>query len=270
MKKSVSIDLGALIAIVFAAVVISGSLVFFATNGAAGGASVLAANGTISDEYLDERIDAGIERYVERKTTEAEEAQAQAAADEAARTKEMAKNVPAVTTQDHIYGNPDAKISLIEYSDFQCPFCQRFHATAKQIVDQYGDDVNWVYRHWPLPSHDPMATTQALASECVAEMAGNDAFWEFGDALFASGTSDLDGLVALAAGLGIDDESAFRDCVESEKYMDKIQQQLANGTSAGVTGTPGNVLLNNETGEAVLVAGAQPFAVFQEIIEPQL
>ncbi len=267
--KNVGIDTGALLAIIFASVVISGSLVYFGMSAQGGSASVLAANGSISDEYLDERIDAGIERYVDRKTAEAEQEQAKAAAAEAERTKDMAQNVPAVAADDHVFGNSDAKFSLIEYSDFQCPFCQRFNATAKQIVEQYDGKVNLVYRHWPLPSHDPMATQQALASECVAELAGNDGFWSFHDALFEQGVSDLDGMAKIAGQLGAD-EAEFKDCVESEKYIGKIQQHLADGANSGVTGTPGNVLLNNETGEAVLVEGAQPLSVFQQILDPQM
>lgn len=269
MAKNVSIDTGALLAIIFASIVISGSLVYFGMSSQGGGASVLAAGNSISDEYLDERIDAGIERYVERKTNEAEEEQAKAAAADAERTKAMAQNVPAVGADDHVYGNADAKFSLIEYSDFQCPFCQRFHATAKQVVEEYDGDVNWVYRHWPLPSHDPEATQQALASECVAELAGTEAFWAMGEAFFATGVSDLDGMTKVATGLGAD-EAEFRSCVESEKYLAKIKQQLADGANAGVSGTPGNILLNNETGEAVLVEGAQPFSVFQQILDPQV
>lgn len=259
MKKSTNIDVGALVAIVFAAVVIAGSLVYFGLQ------STGAASG-ISDAELDARIDAGIERYVARKTAEAEEEQTRAAVEQAEKSKAMAQNVPPVSSADHIFGNPDAKISLVEYSDFQCPYCQAFHETAGQIIEAYNGDVNWVYRHYPLSFHDPAATRQALASECVAELAGNDAFWKFGDIMFTRGPSDDAGLTAVAVELGAD-ESQFKTCLESERYLSKIQQHQNEGTASGVTGTPGNLVVDNETGEAVLVEGAQPFNVFKGVID---
>lgn len=86
---------------------------------------------------------------------------------------------------EHIRGNADAPIKLVEYSDFECPFCTRFHNEAKTLVDQYGDQVAWVYRHLPLTSLHPNAVALAEVSECVAEIAGNDAFWEYTDIVFA-------------------------------------------------------------------------------------
>lgn len=264
MKKSTNIDPGALIAIVFAAVIISGSLVYFGlqSKGASGG-------GGISDAELDTRIDAGIERYVARKTAEAEEQQTQAVVEQAERSKEMAQKVPAVSSDDHVFGDPNAKLTLVEYSDFQCPYCQAFHATARQVIEAYSDDINWVYRHYPLSFHDPAATRQALASECVAELAGNNAFWEFTDVLFTQGPSDDVSLTAAAVKLGAN-EAGFTECLESERYLTRVQQHMADGTAAGVTGTPGNIVLNNETGEAILVEGAQPFSIFKGVIDELL
>src|SRR3989338_3572308 len=101
-----------------------------------------------------------------------------------------ATNVPPIDPkEDHIRGNPDAKVSVIEYSDFECPFCKRHHPTMTQIMDAYGDDVNWVYRHYPLSFH-PNAEPSALASECVAEIGGNDAFWGFVDKLMGGNSYD--------------------------------------------------------------------------------
>lgn len=260
MKKSTNIDLGALVAIIFAAVVISGSLVFFGLQ------STGASGGGISDAALDIRIDAGIERYVTKKTAETEQQQADAVMQQAERSKDLAQKVPPVSSTDHVFGNSDAKFTLIEYSDFQCPYCQSFHATARQIIESYDGDINWVYRHYPLSFHDPEATRQALAAECVADLAGNDAFWEFGDVLFTQGPSDDASLTAAAVKLGAD-EAAFTECLQSEKYLSKIQQQTAEGTASGVTGTPGNIVLNNETGEAILIEGAQPLSVFKGVID---
>jgi protein-disulfide isomerase len=85
--------------------------------------------------------------------------------------------------KEHVRGSKDkAQIAIIEYSDFQCPFCHRVHPTYKQIMDAYGDKVVWVYRHFPLSFH-PDAMPFAVGSECATELGGNDAFWKFTDDL---------------------------------------------------------------------------------------
>ena len=88
--------------------------------------------------------------------------------------------VTPVTSDDNIKGSPDAPIKIVEYSDFDCPFCSRFHASMNQVIEN-NDDVAWVYRHLPLDQLHPNARTVATISECVAELGGNDAFWTFTD-----------------------------------------------------------------------------------------
>jgi protein-disulfide isomerase len=92
-------------------------------------------------------------------------------------------NVNPVTSDDHVKGNPDSPITIVEYSDFDCPFCSRFHATLEQVMAE-NDDVAWVYRHFPLTQLHPNAAAVAAASECVADLEGNDAFWTFTDGYF--------------------------------------------------------------------------------------
>lgn len=91
--------------------------------------------------------------------------------------------IPDVTSEDWVKGNRDAKVALIEYSDFECPFCQQFHSSAQQALDAYPNDLQWVYRHFPLDFH-PNANKYAYTAECVAELGGNDAFWAFADKIF--------------------------------------------------------------------------------------
>lgn len=258
-------DVGLMVAIGFAAAAISGSLVFFGMQTAGAGAGA-----GMSDDAFFAKVEEGIERYVEKMEAEAQAAQADAIAKEQERTKEQAKRVPAVAAgKDHVLGNPNAKISLIEYSDFRCPFCQRFHSTPRQLMEEYGDDVNWVYRHFPLSSHDPEATLQASASECVAELGGNDAFWEYTDVLFTKGPADSASLAAAAADLGVS-TSEFNECLESERHVAKVKSDMSSGAEAGVTGTPGTIVLNNETGAAILVSGAQDASKFKEAIDELL
>lgn len=94
---------------------------------------------------------------------------------------EATQNTPKVDRNvDHIRGSTNAKVAVIEYSDFECPFCHRVHPTYQQIMETYGDDVLWVYRHFPLSFH-PNAMPFAVASECVNKIGGSDAFWKFAD-----------------------------------------------------------------------------------------
>jgi protein-disulfide isomerase len=176
--------------------------------------------------------------------------------------------------RDHIYGDPQAAITIVEYSDFECPFCKRFHATPKELVQAYAGKVNWVYRHFPLAFHNPGAQKQAEASECANELGGNDAFWKYSDAIYARTQSNGKGfpltqLAPLATEIGLDGET-FRQCLDSGKYTARVQEDLEEGARIGVTGTPASILLNNQTGETRFKGGAQPVAVFKTDIEGML
>ncbi|OGC47664.1 hypothetical protein A2886_02700 [candidate division WWE3 bacterium RIFCSPHIGHO2_01_FULL_42_13] len=93
-------------------------------------------------------------------------------------------NLDPISPDEHVRGSANANIVLVEYSDFECPFCQQFHPTVKQAMENYGDKFAWVYRQFPLESIHPSARGAAAASECVAQEGGNDAFWDYADALF--------------------------------------------------------------------------------------
>ncbi len=94
------------------------------------------------------------------------------------------KAVTTLLPNDHIVGNPNAPIVIVEYSDSDCPFCQKFHATMHDIKNKYGDKVAWVYRHYPLDSLHPKARMEAEASECVAKLSDETTFWKYLDAMF--------------------------------------------------------------------------------------
>ncbi|MDD3450037.1 MAG: thioredoxin domain-containing protein [Gammaproteobacteria bacterium] len=217
---------------------------------------------------LDRAVDAGIERYVAKQR----EAQAAAARQRAQAAQGRADKVPpADPERDHIYGNPDATVSLIEYSDFECPYCKRFHPAAKALVDDSGGRVNWVYRHFPLAFHNPMAQREAEASECAAELGGNDAFWKFTDTLYERTRSNGKGMPGVelgvfAAELGLD-RAAFEACLESGRHADRVKKDYEMGIALGISGTPGNILRNNETGKVLARPGAQPLARMQATVE---
>ncbi|AJQ92215.1 DsbA family protein [Gynuella sunshinyii] len=171
--------------------------------------------------------------------------------------------------KDHIKGDPKAPLTLVEYSDFECPFCKRFHETMVKVTDKYSQ-VNWVYRHFPLDMHNPGAQKQSEASECVAELGGNDKFWEFTDAIYERTRSNghgfpLDQLAPLAKEIGVDG-SAFQDCYDSGKYRQKVLDDTQNGMEAGVTGTPKTFLIHHESGAVVPINGAQPFETIDKML----
>lgn len=180
---------------------------------------------------------------------------------------------PPVTDQDHIRGDKNAQITLIEYSDFECPFCKRFHPTMQQALQEYAGKVRWVYRHYPLSFHDPLATKQAEASECANELGGNDMFWKYSDKIFETTQSNgngmtVDGLYQIAKDLGLN-EGKFRSCLDGGKYRKHVQDETAGGTAAGITGTPGTFLVDAD-GNAQLISGAVPYANIKAAIDSVL
>lgn len=219
-------------------------------------------------DFLKEQIQIGIGEYIR----EQQELRARAQEQEQGR---LAKNIrPVSADRDHIQGNPEAEITLVEYSDFECPFCKRFHPTAQKLVETFDGKVNWVYRHFPLNFHNPGAQTQAEASECANELDGNDGFWAFTDALYERTRSGgngfaLDQLKPLAVELGLDGDK-FQECLDSGRYTERVKEDLEEGTSIGIRGTPGNVLLNNRTGQVLVRAGALPYARLKQDIDQML
>lgn len=175
-----------------------------------------------------------------------------------------AGSLAAVTGDEWIRGDlENASVVLVEYSDFECPFCERHHPTMQEVMDTYGDDVAWVYRHFPLSFH-PDAKPAANAAECIGHLAGNDAFWTFTDAAFARQDELGDDLyLEIAKSVGIS-ESDFTECYENETYADAIQEDYKSGSQAGVTGTPATYV------NGTLVSGAVPFESFADLIDSEL
>lgn len=185
-----------------------------------------------------------------------------AAAPAAAPSGGAASAMPEVTDEDWVRGDLDkAKVVMVEYSDYECPFCSRHHPTLQTILDEFGDDVAWVYRHFPLTSIHPNATPAAVAAECAGELGGNDAFWEMTDGLFENisnlGPATYD---RLAADIGLN-AGEFSECLDSGKYESKVAEHQRGGAAAGVTGTPGT-FINGQ-----LVPGAVPVDQVRSIVQ---
>ncbi len=160
-------------------------------------------------------------------------------------------------------GSEDAKFVIAEYSDFQCPFCQRFFSqTYGQLKENYVDNgkVRFIYKHFPLDGLHPQARPAARASECAKDQGK---FFEYHDKLFAGGALDDASLKQYAKDVGLD-VAKFDACYAKGTEKDAIiDAQMAEGAQNGIRGTPG-FLITDDTGKVLqLVSGAQPYANFQ-------
>jgi protein-disulfide isomerase len=157
-------------------------------------------------------------------------------------------------------GTAGAPIELIEFSDFECPFCLRARPTVDQVLKTYGDRIRFVYRHYPLPGH-PHARPAAEAAACAAEQ---NQFWPYHDRLFANpsklGTSDLK---QTASDLGLD-AAKFNECVDARKYKAAVDADVKEANEVGVDGTPA-FFINGR-----MLSGAQPFSAFKRVIDEEL
>ena len=216
------------------------------------------------DGAMDDAIDRGIKRFIQKQKQESEQARAD-------KQQEKAKNLrPVDINRDHIFGNPDAPVTLVEYSDFECPFCKRFHPTVVKLMENNRDKLRWVYRHFPLDFHNPGAQKQAEASECVAEINGNEAFWKYSDFIYQRTKSNgkgfpLDNLRPLAEEVGVDGET-FSECMDSGQMAARVKEDINNGVKMGVTGTPAAVF-TNQKGEVRVIAGAYPLEDLQALVD---
>ena len=170
-----------------------------------------------------------------------------------------------VSESDHILGDPDARVSIIEFSDFECPFCAQLHPTLEQVVEA-NDDVNWVYRHFPLSSIHARAFAASHASECAAELGGNDAFWAYSKGLFDNQNrlgTELYEELALEHGIVLGE---FQACMESNRHADRIDADFNEAQRTGGRGTPYAIAIN-ANGEGLPFSGALPFATIEQVVE---
>lgn len=167
---------------------------------------------------------------------------------------------------DWVHGDKNADITIIEFSDIDCPFCTRFHDTMNQVMKDYSGKVNWVYRHFPLTTLHPDAFKKAVAAECVGEQGGNDMFWNFLDKLFA-GDETMANIADVAVSVGAN-KANFESCLASNKYDSKIQSQSAEAQKAGGRGTPYSVILSGD--QKIAIPGALPYASVQASLDALL
>lgn len=179
----------------------------------------------------------------------------------------------AIKPTDYVRGNQNAPVTVIEYSDLECPFCKRFHPSMQQLMSEFKDKIKWVYRHYPLDNTcntamaqqlHPTACQAAYAAECVGKLAGANKYWEFVDGLLGNQAApDKAAVIAVAKGLGVS-ESKLTSCMGSKEITDKVQVDLREGNSFGVNGTP-TTFINGTP-----VEGAVPFEQLKAAVEAAL
>ena len=214
---------------------------------------------------IDRAVDAGIGRYAARQRTEAQQRERREADTLAARLRPVSRG------RDHIRGDPAAPVALVEYSDFECPFCKRFHPTVKRLVDESNGQLKWVYRHLPLDELHPVkARKEAVASECAAELGGNDAFWKFADRFFeltpSNNRTDIDTVLPqIASEIGLD-KARFASCLTSGRHDRRIAEDAQDAGASGGRGTPWSIVVS-KSGKAYPLSGAQPYAAVKQLFE---
>ena len=189
-------------------------------------------------------------------------------------TNSDADKMRPVSADDHILGNPNAALIIVEYSDLECPFCKIFHNTMKQVMDVYGKDgkVAWVYRHFPIDQLHSKARKEAEATECANELGGVEKFWEFTDTIYTTTNSnnslDLAELPKIAQKIGLD-VKAFNTCLSSGKYANKVEADYQDAIKAGGQGTPNSIIVAKD-GTKTVIQGAQSFESVKGIIDALL
>ncbi len=178
-----------------------------------------------------------------------------------------------VTDADWIKGSPNAPVKIVEFSDFECPFCKRHHETLKPILEKYGDKVALVYRQFPLEQLHQKAMPVAIASECVGELGGDTAFFIFTDRYFeetlTNDRTNIETLIpTLVAETGVN-KAKFTECFESEQTKPRVEEDVADAVETGGRGTPWSILIGPD-GKTYPINGAQPASAIEQMIEAAL
>lgn len=161
-----------------------------------------------------------------------------------------------INKDDWMRGDKKAKLTIVEFSDIDCPYCVKFHETMQKISDEYKGKINWVYKHFPLTSLHPDAFKKAEATECVGSLGGNDKFWPFLDKLVSDKTITMDKLADVAATFGVKADK-FKECFDGGKMTSKVQDMADQAVKAGGRGTPYSVIIFKD--QKIPINGALPY-----------
>lgn len=182
-------------------------------------------------------------------------------------------NIRPITNDDHIIGNPNANVIIVEYADMECPTCREFHPTMERLMSEYGKsgEVAWVYRHFTVDEVHPLARGAALASECVADAGNSAIFWDFIRMVYANAPESLspENLKSIALTTGAD-EAKYEACVVLNKFEDKVNADIADGKiireHEPAFGTP-FLIITSQSGSQLQISGAEEYESLVEIIE---
>ncbi len=170
-------------------------------------------------------------------------------------------NVPAISADEFVYGDINAPVQVIEYTDFQCPYCDRHHPNVMTLLEEFDGQLAYTIRQFPLTSIHPQAVPAATAALCAGEQGK---YFEYADMLFENQSAFTDGIYETwAAELGLD-TTAFSTCFADDTIQDKIEADVASGSSAGVRGTPATFI------NGKLISGAVPYATLKAEVEEAL
>jgi len=189
--------------------------------------------------------------------------------------QEQAINFRAADSSDHILGNPNATVKVIEYADLECPYCKVFHTTMHQIMDYYGQSGNvaWVFRPFPLGQIHSKAPKEAEAAECAADQGGSQAFFAYVDKIYnitpSENNLDLAQLPIVAKDIGLNVDT-FNSCLSSGKFTQKVQNSYNEAIKAGGTGTPYILITKDGSTDAIPLEGAQPYDSMRAAIDAVL
>lgn len=196
-------------------------------------------------------------------------------------SNQLAGPVKVSADNDAVLGDKNAPLTMIEFSDYECPFCKRhFDQVYPQIKRDYIDTgkLKLVYRDFiAVQGHNPLATSEAMAAECAREQGGDSVYFKYHDQIFKKTTSNGNGLAvsqlpAIATSLGLN-AAIFQRCLDSDKFKDEVNKDIADASGAGVNGTPSFFLGESSANgliEGNIIVGAQPYSVFKTAIDRAL
>lgn len=188
-----------------------------------------------------------------------------------AKSENLSGVIRPVDVNDHLLGNPKARVLIVEYSDTECPFCKIFHYTMLSIMKNYGANGNvaWVYRHYPIAELHSRAGKEAEALECAGEI-GTSKFWEYTNKIYevttSNNTLDPKELITIATQVGLS-SAKFKTCLDSGQYAPRVQLDVQNAEELGASGTPYSVVIDTKTNEYYPLEGAYPYADLKSAID---
>lgn len=190
--------------------------------------------------------------------------------DNSPESQQLTSEPSPIGDNDYIRGNPNAPILIVEYSDYDCPFCKQYHETMSKIMNEFGvtGRVAWVYRQFPLAQLHPNSPKISEAALCVGKLGGSKSFWSFTDAIFdgrdLESPTNVTKLLSYAETAGVDPNS-YKDCLNNHETEQAVLDSIDDATKAGAQGTPYTVLMVGD--QQAVISGAQEYQTVRGIVQ---